>query len=76
MFVLSCVVPRRRGLSYVGTSGVLAAALRVEVDGAENLHWELDRRRVMRFAEPWIAERITPTDAMVELRSGPFEPSE
>jgi len=50
--------PALPALPYVGTDDVLAAALGVEVDGAENLHWELAGRWVMHFAEPWIAEQV------------------
>jgi len=28
-------------------------------DGAENLHWVLEGRWVVRFAEPWTAEQVT-----------------
>lgn len=50
--------PALLALPYAGTDDVLAAALGVEVDGAENLHWELAEKRVMRLAEPWIAEGV------------------
>jgi hypothetical protein len=50
--------PALLALPVVGTDDVLESALGLGVGGAENMHWELERRWVMRFDLAWLAERV------------------